>query len=260
MRPMWSGSLTFGLVNIPVRMYKASSEDRLEFHFLHKKDHAPVRYVRVCQADGEEVAYEDLERGYEYKRGEYVVVSDADFEKANVRKTKTIDIVSFADAGDIDPVYFERPYYLEPEAGAGKAYALMREALRRSNKVGIARFVFTNRERLGVVKLMDEVIVLGQIRYPSELRDVKGLELPSAEQAGEKELEMALALVGQFVERFDPSAFHDTYREDLERLIAAKVAGKKTVALGEAPEPTRAKDLMTTLRASLEERQQATVH
>lgn len=252
MRPMWSGSLSFGLVNIPVSLYKATGEDRPSFHFLHKKDLSRVRYVRVCEADGQEVAYKDLVHGYEYRKGEFVALTNSELAKANVRKTKAIEIIGFIDPAAVDTVYYEQPYYLEPEPGAEKAYSLLRQALRKTGTAGLAKFVFSNRERLGILRPVGDVLVLDQIRYKAELRATETLTLPDDSIATGDELKMAVDLVKQLSRRFDPESFHDSFREDIERIVAEKVAGKKPSSVGEAPVPTRAKDLMEALIASME--------
>ncbi len=252
MRPMWSGSLSFGLVNIPVNVYKATGEDRPRFHWLRKKDMARVRYVRVSEADGQEVPYDELVHGFEYAKGEYVALSDRDLEKANVRKTKTIDVVAFIDPAEVDPILLEQPYYLEPNSGADKAYSLLCRALLKTGKAGLAKFVFSNRERLGMIRAAGEMLWLEQVRYPAEVRETAELKIPAAALGTTAELAMAETLIAQLAKPFNPTDYHDTYREDIERIVAQKVAGKRTTAVGSAPEPTRAKDLMEALIASLD--------
>jgi DNA end-binding protein Ku len=252
MRPMWSGSLSFGLVNIPVKLYKATGEDKPGFHLLHKDDLSRVRYVRVCEQDGKEIPFADLVHGYEYKKGEYIALTAAELEKANVRKTKTIEITAFIDPAEVDPTYFEQPYYLEPDSGAEKAYALLRKALTKTGRAAVGKFVFSNRERLGIIRPSDDVLVLEQIRYKADFRETGALNLPPDSVATDAELKMAVALVEQQAGAFDPANFHDTYREDIERVVAEKVAGRPATAAGEAPVPTRAKDLMEALLASME--------
>jgi DNA end-binding protein Ku len=256
MRSIWTGTISFGLVNIPVRLYVASEEHGLDLDMLHKKDLSPVRYVRVCKAEGHEVPYEDIVKGYEYQKGDYVVLTNEDFKRAAVRKTYTIDIVRFVSEGEIDSIYFEKPYYLEPDKGAERAYALLREALRKSKKVGLARFVLRNREHLGVVKPEEKVIVLNTLRYKDEIRDADDLKLPTAEAGRGKEVDMALQLIDQLTEPFRPEEFKDTYAQDLKHLIAEKVKGKTPAAEGEAPSPTAVPDLMAALKASLQKKKE----
>jgi DNA end-binding protein Ku len=253
MRPMWSGSLSFGLVNIPVNLYKATGEDHPRFHWLHQADLARVRNVRVCEADGAEVQYEDLIHGFEYAKGEYVALTESDLAKANVRKTKTIEIAAFVNPAEIDNILYEQPYYLEPEEGAAKAYSLLCQALRQTDKVGVAGFVFQNRERIGAVRPAGDMLMLEQIRYAAQIRDAAELKIPAEPLGTADELKMATALIKQLAKPFEPESFRDTYREDIDRIVAEKVAGKQTTAVGSVPEPTRAKDLMAALLASLDE-------
>lgn len=249
---MWTGALSFGLVNIPVRLYSAAGEGDLKFRFLRRKDLSPIRYVKVARKDGKEVPFDEIVRGYEYRKGDFIVLTDDDFKKANVKRTKTIDITQFADEQEIDLIYAERPYYLEPEKGAAKPYALLREALRKSKKVGVAEFVLRNKEHLGVLKPMGNVIVLEQLRYNDEVRKPVGLDVPSGRSADQKEVKMALALIDQLTSHFDPKDFKDEYRKELTQLIGKKAKGKPVKAKGKEPAPTAVGDLMATLRKSLD--------
>lgn len=253
MRAIWNGSVSFGLVNIPVRLYSGlDSREELELHMLHKKDLSPIRYARVCTKDGKEIPYDEIVKGYEYGEGDYIVLTEEDYARADARRTRTIDIEGFVEEGAIDVRYYEKPYYLEPQKGAAHAYALLREALEQSGKVGIGRFVMRNRENLAVLKPVGRVIALTQIRFPAELRAPGQLELPEAGQAKGRELEMALSLIGQLSRPFEPDAYHDTYTEALKEVIAERAKGRKPKAKGEAPAATRVQDLMEALRASLE--------
>lgn len=257
MRAMWSGALSFGLVNIPVRLYSAAGEGDLKFRFLRKKDLSPISYVKVARKDGREVPFEQIVRGYEYRKGDFIVLTDEDFKKANVTRTKTIDVAAFVDESEIDLIYAERPYYLEPAPGAAKPYALLREALRRSKRVGVAEFVLRNKEHLGVVKPTGNVLVLEQLRYNEEIRKPVGLDVPAG-KADRRELEMALTLIDQLTKHFDPKEFKDEYRQEVTQVIAKKIKGRPVRAKGKAPTPTRVGDLMASLRKSLEAGQQKT--
>ena len=252
MRAMWTGALSFGLVNIPVRLYSAVGENDLKFKFLHKTDLSPIKYLKVCRKDGKEVPYDDIVRGYEYQKGDFVVLTDDDFAKANVKRTKTIEIAQFADESDIDMIFAERPYYLEPDEGSAKPYALLREGLRKSKKVGVGKFVLRNKEHLGVIKPTGNVLVLEQLRFNEEIRKPVGLDVPDAKATDKKELDMALALIDQLSSQFDPADFKDKYREDIKAVITAKVKGKPVKAKGKEPEPTEVGDLMSALKASLQ--------
>lgn len=219
---------------------------------LRKQDLCPISYARVCRDTGEEVPYEEIVKGYEYRKGDYIVIEDEDFRRANVRKTQTIDIEEFVDEREIDTKFFEKPYYLEPTKQARKAYALLREALKKTGKVGVGRFVLRSRERLVALKPEGDLIVLEQMRFVSELRKPEGLNLPAGDEANNRELSVAIKLIDQLTEPFKPEQFHDTYREELERVIAEKAAGRTPEARGEKPIPTEVPDLMAKLRESLE--------
>jgi DNA end-binding protein Ku len=255
MRAIWTGALSFGLVNIPVRLYSATEDHGLDLDMLHKKDLSPIRYARICRVDGKEIPYDDIVKGYEYEKGDYVVLTDEDFKKANVKKTKTIDIVDFAKEDDIDTMYFEKPYYLEPEKGAFKAYALLREAIKKSKKVGVAKFVLRNREHLGVLKAKGNIIVLNQLRFKEEIREPEDLKVPSkSENATNKEIAMALTLIDQLTEHFKPEDYKDTYVKDVKQIIDAKVKGKKPKTKNDVKDttPTEVHDIMAMLKKSLE--------
>jgi DNA end-binding protein Ku len=252
MRAIWSGAISFGLVNIPVKLYSAAGDNNLDFDMLAKQDLSPIRYARIATSDGREVAYKDIVKGYEIEKGRYVVLNDKDFEKANAKKTKSIEILNFVKEDEIDPIYFEKPYYLEPDKTAAKPYALLREALRKSKKVGIATFVLRNREHIAVLKASGDVIILNQLRYHAAVRDPSGLNLPGENAISSKELDMANKLIDQLTEKFKPEQFQDTYIDELKKLIEAKAEGKTIEPKGEAPEPTKVKDLMDILKASLD--------
>jgi DNA end-binding protein Ku len=256
MRPTWTGSLSFGLVNIPVKLYKGTEDSGLSFHMLHGKDLSPIRFARICRADGQEIPYEDIVRGYEYQKGDYVVLTDDDLAKINVKRTKTIEIVEFVDEKEIDVRYFEKPYYLEPDKGAGKAYTLLREALAKSGRVAIAKFVLRTKEHLAALKPLGNALVLEQMRFQSELREPAGLKLPENEEVKEREVEMALTLIDQLTKSFIPEDFHDEYTKELEEIVEKKAQGKRvTINKGEEPTPTGVQDLMAMLKASLEKEQ-----
>lgn len=253
MRAMWTGALSFGLINIPVRLFSATQDHSLSFNLLHKKDLSPIRYARICKADGKEIPYEDIVKGYEYQKGDYVILVDEDFKRANVKKTKTIDMVEFTDEKEIDPIFYEKPYYLEPDKGADKAYVLLREALQKSKKVGVAKFVLHNREHLGIIKPYNQLIVLNQLRYESEIREFKELHLPSKEEVSSKEIAMAIKLIDQLTAHFNPEDFQDTYTDELKAIIDEKAKGKKPKK-GKEKEPkiTNVQDIMSMLKQSLE--------
>ncbi len=253
MRPIWSGAISFGLIHIPVRLYTAVQESTLDLDMLRRQDLCPIRYARVCRDTGEEVPYEDIVKGYQYRKGDYVVLEDEDFKRANVRKTQTVDIVEFVDQAEIDPKLLEKPYYLEPTKQARKAYALLREALKKTGKVGVGRFVLRNREHMVMLRAEGDLIVLDQMRFASEIREPAGLDLPAGDETTDKELDIAIKLIDQLTEPFKPEQFRDTYREELERVIKEKAEGKEPTTRGRKPIPTEVPDLMARLRESLEQ-------
>jgi DNA end-binding protein Ku len=255
MRPIWTGSISFGLVNIPVTLFSGvHPRQGLDLDMLHKEDHSPIRYSRICRKDGEEVPWDDIVKGYEYRDGDYVVLTEADFDKANPKKTQTIDIQQFVPQGEIDIRYFERPYYLQPVKGGQKAYALLHKALEKSHKLGLAKFVMHEREHLAVLQPVGRAIVLNQMRFPKELREAGNLSFPSDKDVTDKELEVAEKLIAQETRHFVPEDFHDTYTEELEDIIAAKAKGKKPAPKSKKPTDTTANDLMQALKASLSEK------
>ncbi len=253
MRSIWSGSLSFGLVNIPVKLYSGSQSHSLDLDMLRKSDLCPVKYKRVCEDDEEEIPYEEIVKGFEYSDGEYIVLTDEDFENANVEQTKAIDILDFIKEDEIDSRFFDKPYYLEPDRGGDKSYALLREALKRSGKVGVASFVLRNRGHIGIVKPEGDAIVLNQIRYADEIRSADELKLPDVKKVREKEIELALTLINQLSGKFNPEKYKDTYVDDLKKIIEDKAKGKKPRAKGKAPKPAKVIDMMTLLKKSLKE-------
>lgn len=252
MRPIWSGSISFGLVNIPVKLYSATEERALSFNLLHKKDNSPIRYARICQADGKEVPYQDITKGYQYEEGDYVIVNDEDFKKANAKKTKTINIIGFVKEQEIDSVYFTRPYFLEPDKNGAHAYLLLREALKKTKKAGLGKFVLRNKESLGLLKTEKDVILLNQLRFARELRLPDELNLSESEVPQKKEVDMALTLIDQLSIKFEPQTYKDTYTDEMLKIIGAKAKGKRIKIKEEKLQPTQVKDLMATLQASLQ--------
>ena len=257
MRAIWSGTISFGLVTIPVRLFSGSQSNSLDLDMLRKDDLCPVKYARVCRSDGKEIPYEDIVKGYEYREGDYVVLEPEDFEKANVRKTKTIDIQDFVMESEVDTIFFQKPYYLEPDKGGDKPYALLREALKKSKKVGIANFVMRNHEHIAVLKPYGKLLLLNQLRYHDEIRDTDELNLPESKLVNDKELKMAISLIDQTTAKFKPEEYEDTYIEDLKKIIEAKAKGKKPKVKGKEPKKSNVVDMMTLLKKSLEEKKNA---
>ena len=252
MKSIWKGSISFGLVNIPVKMYSATQSHNLDLDMLRKDDHCPVRFMRVCRDDGKEIPYEDIVKGYQYKEGDYVILTDKDFESANVEKTHTIDIVHFVDEKEVDTVYYEKPYFLEPEKSGTKPYALLIDAIKKTKKVGVGRFVLKNREHIGIVRVYNDVLIFNQIRFQDELRSHEDLKIPAGKNVSAKEVELAVTLIKQLDYKFNPKDFKDTYISELKKIIEQKAKGKKVTPKGKKPKNTTSKNLMTLLKKSVE--------
>ncbi|HYX23552.1 MAG TPA: Ku protein [Thermoanaerobaculia bacterium] len=260
-RAIWKGSISFGLVNIPVGLYSAETRDDISFKLLDRKTMSPIHYKRVSEESSKEVPWEETVRGYEFEKGKYVVLSDQDLKRAAPEATQTIDITGFVDLEDVDPLYFDKPYFLAPDAKGAKAYALLRETLRRTGKVGIAKVVIRTRQYLAAVVARgdSEVLTLELMRYAHELRDPAELDVPRGKAGvSEKELEMAQRLVEGMVEAWDPEEYKDDYRDDLMKLIEERVeAGELEGSTAPAPKPEKPSgkvvDLMALLKRSLDE-------
>src|SRR5688572_6898677 len=252
-RAMWKGSIAFGLVNIPIELYSAVRDHRPKFRLLHAKDESPVHYERVCQSEGKPVAWEDLVKGYEYEKGQFVVLSKDDFKTAAVEKTKTIDILDFVDPAEIDERYFETPYYLQPAKGADRAYALLREAMKDTGKVGIAKIILRDAQHLASVEAHGDGIVLTMMRFADELADLGDFRFPKAADIRPAELKMAEQLIENLTSEWNPEKYTDEYRDNLLKIIHAKLKGRKPkLTERETPHQADVVDLMTRLRASLE--------
>ncbi len=254
MRPIWNGSISFGLINIPVRMYSGvNHREGIDLDMLHKADHSPIRFARICRKDGQEVPWNDIVKGYEYREGDYVVLSQKDLESLDVKRTQTIDIVQFVNESDIDLRYFEKPYYLEVVKGGDKAYALLRLALQKSGKVALTKFVLHEREHVAVIKPLGRALVLEQMRFPTDLREPGELHFPTDKNVTTKETETALRLVRQETKPFIAEDLHDTYTEELEEMIKAGAKGSRPKKAPKSTNPTTTKDLMSALKASLKD-------
>lgn len=262
-RALWKGAISFGLVYIPVQMFSADSTHDLDLTMVDKRDFSPIGYKRVNKRSGKEVSWNDIVKAYEYENDQYVVLTDEDLRRANVEATRTIDIVNFVDAPKIPPVYYEKPYYLAPTKGGEKVYALLREALKRSQKYAVAQVVIRTKQHLAVLAPMDDVIVLDTLRYADEVRPAEELDVPKGgiKTAGitEKELQMALTLIESMSEEWEPDRYHDTYREDVMAMVEKKIKAHQTKTItepeeGEDEAPRQAKiiDLMALLKQSLD--------
>ncbi|HEX2051970.1 MAG TPA: Ku protein [Actinomycetota bacterium] len=254
MKALWKGSVSFGLVNIPVRLYSAVSEKSLKFHLLHGDDGGRIRYQRVCSKCGEEVGWDDIVKGYEYSKDHYVTFSDEELAALDVDSIKSIDVVNFVPLEDIDPVYFNRTYYVVPEASGLKAYRLLQEALDAEGQVGVAKVALREKEHLATIRLKDGLFVLETMHWPDEIRAPEFEELHKDVRVSDAEVKMARQLIQQLATDFTPEAFVDEYRKSLEELVERKVEGAEvTVAAEPEEEPTKVVDLMEALRASVDE-------
>ena len=253
-RALWKGSISFGLVSIPIELHTAVRDHRPKFRMLHAKDKSPVKFERVCIRDGHAVAWADLVKGYEYAKGHFVVMTKEDFQAAAVEKTRTVAIIDFVKADEIDDRFFETPYYLVPAKGGERAYALLREAMRESGRIGIAKFILRDAQHLAAVEVIEQAIVLSVMRFADELVDTKPFDFPSAQGVRKPELDMAKALVNSLAAGWDPAKYTDEYRANLMRIIQGKLKGKE-VRLEAPAEPRQAAvvNLMERLRQSLDQ-------
>ena len=252
-RAIWKGSIAFGLVNIPIELYSAVRDHRPKFRLLHAKDESPVSYERVCQSEGKPVAWEDLVKGYEYDKGQFVVLTKDDFKTAALEKTKTIDILDFVDPAAIDERYFETPYYLQPGKGADRAYALLRDAIAKSDKIGIAKIILRDAQHLAAVETIEDAIVLTMMRFADELADLSDFRFPKSEGIRPGEMNMALQLIDSLSAEWEPEKYTDEYKENLMKVIQGKLKGKKPrLHERETKQTADVVDLMARLRASLE--------
>ena len=251
MRAIWKGSIGFGLVNIPVKLFSAVQNSGLDFDMLDEKDHSRIRFKRVNESTGREVAYEKIVKGYMLNE-KYVILDNEDFEDASPEKTKMIELENFVDISDINPIYYETSYYAEPEKQGKKAYALLLKALIKSKKAGLARFVLRNTENLCVIHPLEDVLVVTKIRFAEEVRTYKeDLTLPDMGTIGKKELDVGMALIKQYTSEFDIASFHDEYSKELLSIIKAKAKGKRATVKKLKPREEVSDDLYGQLMKSL---------
>jgi len=255
-RAIWKGSISFGLVNIPIALYPATRREELKFRLLRESDLSPVNYKRVAEKDGKEVPWNQIVKGYEYEKGKYVILKDEDFQRVDLEATQTVDIQDFVEQKEIDPIFFYKPYYLEPRKGGDKAYGLLRDALKDSGKVGIAKVVIKTREYLAGLKPEDGVLVLELMHFADELADPGKLHTPKKAEVGKREMNMAKSLIDSMSSKWNPEKYKDDYREALMEVIEEKVeAGGKEIEEKprKAPKPTKVIDLVSVLQKSLEQ-------
>jgi len=251
MRPIWTGAIGFGLVNIPVKLYSATESSNLNLEMLDKKDHSHIKYLRINEKTGKEVTWENIVKGYKLD-DEYVVLDEKDFEAASAKKTKTIEISDFVKEEEISSLYYETPYYLEPDKSGVRPYELLRQALLKTKKVGVASFVMRSKESLAILRPDKDVIVLNRIRFEEEIRETTELTLPKNTEVKPAELKMAITLIDQLTGKFDISKYKDTYADELLKLIKAKASGKTINVPEMKVVHNKTKDLMEQLKASLD--------
>lgn len=251
MRAIWTGAIGFGLVNIPVKIYSATESSNLNLDMLDKKDHSKIKYQRVNENTGKEVEWGNIVKGYKIAN-DYVILDEKDFEAVSPEKTKTINITDFVKESEISSLYYETPYYLEPDKSGTRPYKLLLEALQKTNKVGVATFVMRNKESLAVLRPEKNVIVLNKIRFEQEIRDPAELTLPKNTEVKPAELKMAISLIDQLTDKFDISKYKDNYNDELLKIIEAKSKGKKIKAPEMKVVHSKTKDLMEQLKASLD--------
>jgi DNA end-binding protein Ku len=254
-RAIWKGSIAFGLVSIPVELFSAVREHRPRFRLLHAKDESPVHYERVCQTEGKPVAWEDLVKGYEYEKGQFVVLTKDDFKTAAVEKTKTIDILDFVVPDEIDERYFETPYYLQPGKGADRSYALLRDAIRDSGRIGVGKIILREAQHLAAIEVIGDALVLTMMRFADELADLDDFSFPASGHVRPAELTMARQLIESFSADWKPEKYTDEYQENLMRVIQGKLKGRAPkLQPSDVQRKGEVVDLMDRLRASLESR------
>ena len=249
MRSLWSGSISFGLVNIPIKLYSAVQSSSLDLDMLDKKDHSNIQFKRVNEKTGKEVAWGDIVKGYKVDNN-YVILTDEDFKKASPEKTKSIDITEFVDLESVPPIYYDTSYYVEPEKNGGKAYVLLRDALIKAKKAALGSFVLRSKENLCLIQASEKILELHKIRYAEEIRSTEDIKIPES-KISNAEVQMALKLIDQLSGKFDVSKYKDTYTETLMKFIQAKAKGKKFTAPKMKVVHSTSKDLMEELKASL---------
>lgn len=255
MRPLWKGAISFGLVTIPVSLYPATRTEELKFRMLRKSDLSPISYKRVAEADGKEVPWDEIVKGYEYEKGKYVILKEEDFARVDVEATQTVEIFNFVVLDEVDPLLFYKPYYLEVGKGGQKAYVLLREALIESGKIAIAKVVIRAREHLATVKPQKAGLILELMHFPSDLIDPAEFKAPAQKSVGKAEMRMALQLIESMTTKWDPEKYTDEYREALKGLIEKKIehGDKATPPPSKKKRPSNVVDLVSVLKKSLEE-------
>jgi DNA end-binding protein Ku len=254
MHTMWKGSISFGLVNIPIKLHTATEDKDIKLRTLHNKCHAPIKYEKICSVCEEEVKPEDIVKAYEYTKGKFVVLDQEELEKLRKEnEEKAVEIIDFVKIEEIDPIYFDRSYYMSPNEGGGKAYSLLRNALQESQKVGLAKIIIRSKEQLAVIRVYENTLVMETIHYPDEVRKAGDVpNVPSEDKVTQKELDTAILLIDQLTSVFEPEKYTDDYRTALLELIESKRTGKETVTTAAKEVPSNVTDLMAALQASID--------
>ena len=253
MRPIWKGSINFGLVNIPITLYTAVRKEELSFKLLRASDLSPINYKRVAEADGKEVPWDKIVKGYEYEKGKFVVLKDEDFRRVDMEATQAVTIESFAELKEVNPLHFYKPYFMEPQKGADHAYVLLRDALKATGRIGISRVVIKTRQHLAAVKPQEEGLVLELMHFAEDLVDVDEFRTPKSAHAAKKEMDMARTLITSMSDKWDPAAYKDEYTGELEKVIREKVkaGGKALPRAKTSAKPANVINLMEALKQSL---------
>lgn len=254
MHTMWKGSISFGLVNIPIKLHTATEDKDVKLRTLHKKCHSPIKYEKVCPVCDEEVKNEDIVRAYEYTKGKFVVLEDEELEKLKKEnEERAVEIIDFVKMEEIDPIYFDKSYYMSPNEGGSKAYSLLRKALMESKKVGLARIVIRSKEQMAIIRVYQNTLVLETIHFPDEVRKAADVpNVPAEDKVTHKELDTAVLLINQLTTKFEPDKYHDEYRNALLELIEEKRKGAEAVTPAEKESITNVTDLMAALQASID--------
>lgn len=254
MHTVWKGSISFGLVNIPIKLHSATEDKDIKLRNLHKKCHSPIKYEKTCPVCEEEVSQEEIVRAYEYTKGKFVILEEEDFEKLKKdNEDKAVEIIDFVKIEEIDPIYFDRSYYMSPSEGGNKAYSLLRKALQESDKVGLAKIIIRSKEQLAVIRVYEQTLVMETIHFPDEVRQASDVpNVPADDKVTDKELDTAIMLIDQLTTTFDPTKYTDDYRTALLELIEAKRTGSEVVSQPETEQRTNVTDLMAALQASID--------
>lgn len=254
MHTMWKGSISFGLVNIPIKLHTATEDKDIKLRTLHNKCNAPIKYEKVCTVCEEEVKPEDIVKAYEYTKGKFVVLDNEELEKLRKEnEEKAVEIIDFVKMEQIDPIYFDRSYYMSPSEGGGKAYSLLRKALLESQKVGLAKIIIRSKEQLAVIRVYENVLVMETIHYPDEVRKAGDVpSVPAEDKVTKRELDTAIMLIDQLTTDFKPEKYNDEYRTALLELIETKRSGQETVSAATKEVASNVTDLMAALQASID--------